>query len=171
MILLTLLAMLAEPASVDHGVIVALAKMKPSVKYSTDGAADVSVMALGQNQYGVTTHPPAELARIVALRQSAIPILISHLDDTTPTLHRFSAAPSLRVPLGFVCLDILVAITEGPMHVQDCADDGFGACVTEGYFFRPDSSRQDIAKVKKKWERLLAKGHVRFVFPSWWAGG
>jgi hypothetical protein len=170
--LLILLAILAAgPREPGEQLIFALAKMTPSVEYVTDGAADVSVMSIGQTAEGVVEHPPGELARIVSLRLRAVPLLIAHLDDKSPTNHRFAEVPDLRVPLGFVCLDILSMITEGPMVVSDCTDDGFGACVAEGYFFRPDSPRKDVLAVKRAWEKAYREGKVRFVAPSWWAGG
>jgi len=34
----------------------------------------------------------------------------------------------MQVPVGYVCLDILIGTTKGrPVHEPDCADDGLGA--------------------------------------------
>jgi hypothetical protein len=89
----------------------------------------------------------AHVRAILDLEPSCIPVLVAHLDDQRLTSAkfdggRFAHAP-IQVPLGYICLDILLHATSGnAVHVADCADDGLGACVRSGYYFRPDILRR-----------------------------
>ncbi|HZS44678.1 MAG TPA: hypothetical protein VFC63_06210 [Blastocatellia bacterium] len=141
--------------------------------YADDGAGDGTLME----------NPILEIKRIVGLRAAAIPLLIEHLDDERLTTARFSGGFNTknptRVTLGFVCLDILMGIVEHTpkIFVRDCADDGMGACVNDGYYFRPDdytlagkryNARTIVHIVKRHWQRAYARGQLRFHYPDWW---
>lgn len=138
------------------------------VVYSEDGAADATV----------TENPSREVRAIVNLRSSAIPLLIAHLNDTRPTSAKFKGNP---VPVGHVCLDILTNIVSAPeILIKDCADDGLGACVGGGYYFRPDAftrkgsgfvAGREVARVKANWQRAYRRGGVKFRYPAWWKRG
>jgi hypothetical protein len=139
------------------------------VTYSHDGAADNTVTAAGE--------PIPEVRAIVNLGRRAIPLLIAHLDDTRPTSARFGR-DNLSVPVGHVCLDILTNIIRARrILVEDCADDGLGACVRDGYYFRPDAyarrggglvARPEVSRVKRNWQRAYRRGYIRFRYPEWW---
>jgi len=96
--------------------------------YTDDGAGDGTIMET----------PDPRVKAVVDLRSAVIPILIAHLDDTRPTRTRFQGKP---VPLGHVALDILTHVISDTktVFVQDCADDGLGACINPGYYYRPDA--------------------------------
>jgi hypothetical protein len=75
------------------------------------------------------------------------------------------------VKLGHVALDILTHIIAktNRIFVPNCADDGLGACIQRGFYFRPDASREQIASVKANWQAALKRGSLRFEYPTWWA--
>jgi hypothetical protein len=155
--------------------ITALAAAPSLVTYSDDGAADVTVMEVGENDRGAVEKPIPEVSAIVKLGAKAIPLLIRHLDDTRLTSARFHGRP---VPVGHVCLDILTSIIIAPkVLVKDCPDDGLGACIKRGYYFRPDAygigkdkqmARPEILRVQSNWWRAYRGGRIRFRYPSWW---
>src|SRR5829696_2766564 len=134
----------------------ALLKAPSRVGYSSDGAADATVMDVGNNGYGMIENPIPEVADVVKLGASVIPPLIDCLDDPRPSSATFNALqgnPSWRVPIGHVCLDILTHLTDPPgVSVKDCADDGLGACVNEGYYFPPDAYLKQGSKYIPKRE-------------------
>ncbi len=52
--------------------------------------------------------------------------------------------------------------------VEDCADDGLGACVRDGYYFRPDEAKTSvIGEVKANWQQAHQDGKVKFKNPAW----
>ena len=122
------------------------------VEYVNDGAADATV----------TLEPVPEVRRIVDLRESSIPLLIDCLDDPRPTRAH-------RAALGYVCLDILTHVVDAPqILIEDCADDGLGACIREPYYFEPNASGKTVSAVKRRWETAHKEGKIKFVYPSWW---
>ena len=142
--------------------------------YVEDGAADASLVE----------HPEPRVKAIVDLGEKALPLLIDCLVDVEPTAAIAITYPqrvkhSTHVPLGYLCLDILMGITDGPdVYVEECADDGLGACVWNDFYFRPDVyathqdaslSRAQVAAVQRKWRHVLATGKIWFVYPAWWA--
>src|SRR5205085_1769406 len=102
-------------------------------------------------------------------------LLIAHLDDTRLTSAAFGRDDPQRVPVGHICLDILTNIIRAPrILVIDCADDGLGACIREGYYFRPDAyshrgnrivARSDVYRVKRNWQRAYRRGHIKYQHP------
>lgn len=140
------------------------------VTYSGDGAADATVL----------NDPVAEEVRsILALYEAAIPLMIAHLDDPrlTRVTFRRGDESEVLVTVGHICLDILTGIVDAPdVTVTDCADDGLGACVKEGFYFRPDACDQVenvfvakpiVADAKANWQRAYREGHLKFVYPAW----
>jgi hypothetical protein len=135
--------------------------------YSDDGAADATVLQ----------DPVPEVRAVLALQERAIPILIRHLDDQRPTAATFSTGSfhrtTTRVPVGYVCLDILTNIvaTKNGIIRTDCADDGLGACVAAGYYFRPDATlagaKANMRAVKARWQRAYDRRWLSFRYPSW----
>lgn len=60
---------------------------------------------------------PKEVLDIAALRGKAVPLLIGHLDDTRPTsatvlFGGYLMDKTVRVPVDFICLNILTSIVE-----------------------------------------------------------
>ena len=135
--------------------------------YVEDGAADGSVAS--------PLSPPQAVKDILDLGPKAIPLLIEHLDDTRLTSATFEGGftwgKPIRVPVGHVCLDLLMHIIGQNRYVFDpeCGDDGLGACVKEGYYFRPDEyypvghsneyiARLSVRVAKTKWLRAYRRG-------------
>ncbi len=133
---------------------------------------------MGSNALGIVENPIQSVRDIVNLGADAIPLLIAHLDDTRPTSAIFDTNRPKPVPVGHVCLDILTHIVQGPgILIEDCADDGLGACIKRGYYFRPDAytraerryvAHSDVQQVKLRWHQAYMKGRVRFRYPPWW---
>jgi hypothetical protein len=97
----------------------------------------------------------------VRLGSKAIPLLISHLDDTRLTSARFDPNKRLAIPVGYVCLDILTGIIHAPRIVtEECETDGLDACIAPGYFFRPDA-------YGRKGDRYIASRKVHQVKLKW----
>ena len=146
----------------------ALVSAPSLVVYSDDGAADVTVIE----------NPVPAVRAIVNLGAKAIPLLIAHLDDTRLTSATFGRSNPQRVPVGHVCLDILTNIIKAAkILVENCADDGLGACVREGYYFRPDAyshrgsrfvARSEVFRVKRNWGRAYRRGNIKYQYPEWW---
>jgi hypothetical protein len=130
------------------------------VVYSEDGAADATVVE----------NPVVEVRSILKLGARAIPLLIAHLGDTRLTAAKFGRDQARRVPVGYVCLDILSNIVRSKrILVEDCADDGLGACIKDGYYFRPDAyssksgrliPQAQVFKVQTKWKRAYRNGYL-----------
>jgi hypothetical protein len=156
------------------------------VTYVDDGAADSSVTNVdaNSNRVGVVEAPIPSVRDIINLRQRAIPTLISHLDDTRLTSAKLcSYFPGGRsecapVPVGYVCLDILMSIVRAPTIIRsECGDDGFGACIANGYYFRPDAytpkgqsfiAHSEVPRVKSNWQRAYRKRRLKYEYPEWW---
>jgi hypothetical protein len=132
------------------------------VVYSDDGAADATVV----------NNPVAEVRSILQLGAKAIPLLIAHLGDTRLTAATFGRGQAQRVPVGYVCLDILSNIIWSKrILVADCSDDGLGACVRDGYYFRPDAylrksgklvPQSQVFRVQAKWKRAYRNGYIKY---------
>ncbi len=154
----------------------ALASAPLMTVYHEDGAADATVTAV------VSADPrrqdaPAAVRAILDAGPSCIPLLIAHLDDQRLAAARFDggrfADAPIKVPLGHLCLDILIHATSGRrVHVVNCTDDGLGACVRSGYYFRPDAlqGRGGVAKMRQvqtRWQRAHQAKRIRFEYPAW----
>jgi hypothetical protein len=137
------------------------------VAYSDDGAADATV----------TEKPVPAVHAIINLGAKAIPLLIAHLDDARLTAATFGRN-NIRVPVGHVCLDILTHIIKAPrILIADCADDGLGACIREGYYFQPDAFSHkgnksiaplEVSRVKRNWQRAYRRSYIKYQYPKWW---
>ena len=138
------------------------------VTYINDGAGDESVLNTLHYEDGKNKKCRDTLNRMVDLKEQAIPLLIAHLDDMSPTTARYQQNDKLPVPFGFVCLDVLLQITDSPAIIHDCAHEGMGACVHPPYYFMPDVSAKQAATVKEHWQALYQKGEIRYVYPQWW---
>jgi hypothetical protein len=153
----------------------ALTSAPALVAYVEDGAAWMSVL----------DGSSATVKAIVSLGAEAIPLLISHLDDTRLTSATFDGGVTrgrpIRVPVGYLCLDILLEIVDdrAPVFIKDCADDGLGACIEPDYYFRPDEyypgawkeyrAREGVRVVKRSWERAYRSKLLHFRSPVRWA--
>jgi hypothetical protein len=138
------------------------------VTYINDGAGDESVLNTLHYSGGQNRECRKTLAKMIALREEAIPLLIEHLDDMSPTQAKYQQAEGLAVPFGFVCLDILMQITDSPATIRDCKEEGMGACIHRPYYYLPDVSAKKAALVKEKWQALYRKGEIRYIYPEWW---
>lgn len=175
LICVSALALLAARAAVpsralQERLFFALAGIDFGSVYVEDGAADGSVTEewrLSESGPEAKAKAFAQVKAVVNLRDSALPLLIEHLNDARPTQTQFNGKP---VPLGVIALDILSRIIGPNSEVfdLDCADDGLGACFNSGYYFRPDASLAEMRNVKGKWLRLYRRGAVKFKYPLLW---
>lgn len=155
------------------------------VEYVEDGAADGTVLAIYPNSDGYATNPIAkEVKDIVALRDKAIPLLIEHLDDTRPTWATVSSRgyitdKPVRVPVGYICLDILLNIVgiKNKLIYAEEERGGFGSEIKDGYYFRPDDYRiiSDIFEerpivriVKSNWQKAYQDGKIKYDYVVAW---
>lgn len=103
------------------------------IEYTEDGAADATVLDSSR----VT---PESVIAVLRLKAQGLPLLIDCLNDGRLTSISFggnATTREMKVPIGYVCLDILMGITKGPISYPNCADDGLGACVHYELYFRP----------------------------------
>lgn len=85
----------------------------------------------------------------------------------------------MKVPVGYVCLDILLGVTRGDSVFQrNCASqEGADACIRPEYYFRPDgytncweaagkcAPRPRVGLVQRNWTREFLHGRLRFRNP------
>jgi hypothetical protein len=148
------------------------------IHYYDDGAADASVLfpSTGDNLY---VRPRGPVIELIRLRERSFPLLIDCLSDNRVSTAQFdgnSITRPMKVPLGYVCLDILMAITRGqPASDPECSDDGLGACMNPGFYFRPDDYskcwpdtcilRPWVAVVQQKWRSAFLHHRLHFQNP------
>lgn len=148
--------------------------------YVEDGAADASVLFPedSQSPYNFLI-PPTPVVALVRLRDRNLPLLIDCLSDSRITSMRFEGnniTRPMKVPLGYVCLDILMNEVHGkPVSDPSCADDGLGACMNNGFYFRPDDyyactdkdcmQRPWIFVVQRKWRSEYLAHRLKFQNP------
>lgn len=182
LILWVLVILLVSPAglSVDRrgreDLIAALVNASLRTIYSDDGAADATVTAVATEDTFRKDAAP-QVRAILDLGPSCLSLLIAHLDDQRMTRATFNGThfhrKPIRVPIGHVCLDILLNATAAKaVHIEDCADDGLRACTREGYYFRPDilhrrSGVATMREVKAAWQRAYRAKQLRFEYPAW----
>jgi hypothetical protein len=111
------------------------------------------------------------VAEIVAMGQEAVPLLIASLDDCRASQVSFNGGYEggmSHVPVGYLCLDILVGMVEHtrPMfYTASSPDDGLGASwgLNDGYYFRPD----DYVPVDDSGARYIGRAIVRIAQDNW----
>jgi hypothetical protein len=150
------------PSESPERYIDALVSAAHLVVYSEDGAADSTVME----------NPVPEVRNILLMGAKAIPLLIAHLKDTRITAAKFGRSQAQGVPVGYVCLDILSNIVMSKrILIDDCADDGLGACVRDGYYFRPDAysrknglivPKSEVFRAQVRWKRAYRNGKIKY---------
>jgi hypothetical protein len=165
---------LSEPSEYEGHIQPLLGVSDFGTHYYEDGAADASVVF--PHDYKRPAQPVIDL---VHLRSAGYRILIDCLTDRRVTTMRFDGnriTKPMSVPLGYVCLDILLQITKGkPVWEPECADDGLGACVEVGFYFRPDdyancwetecSLRPWINVVQQNWRKTYLARQLRWHNP------
>ncbi|MGA1984575.1 MAG: hypothetical protein ABSG84_19185 [Acidobacteriaceae bacterium] len=146
--------------------------------YYEDGAADATVLfPLGDADHPYP-RPVDPVIALVRLREKSIPLIIDCLSDSRITSVRFDGNAMTRpmnVPLGYVCLDILMGTTKDrSVYFPDCADDGLGACIEPDFYFRPDDYtcwnnecllRPWISVVQRNWRAQYLAHRLRFHNP------
>lgn len=111
--------------------------------YYEDGAADASVVypANTEPPYGYREPVPA-VVDLIRLGVYGLPLLIDCLSDARLTKMRFDGntiTQAMNVPVGYVCLDILMSeVRQRPVWESRCDGDGLGVCINYGFYFRPD---------------------------------
>ena len=148
------------------------------IHYYDDGAGDATVLFPGTNA-NPYERPRNPVIALVRLREKGFPLLIDCLSDPRVTTVQFdgnSITKPIKVPVGYVCLDVLMAVTDGrPVSDPDCSDDGLGACMNEGFYFRPDDYlrcgkdtcdlRPWVVVVQRKWRHAFLGRQLRFRNP------
>jgi hypothetical protein len=104
------------------------------ISYSEDGAADASVLFPSESD--PYERPRDSVLALVHAGRAAFPALIDCLIDPRVTSVRFNGNRNTRqmnVPVGYVCLDLLMAFTvpTQPVWEKDCEEDGLGGCVKD----------------------------------------
>lgn len=133
------------------------------------------------SESNVYDRPRDPIIALIRLGKKSHPLLIDCLSDDRLTTVWFAGnttTKEMRVPLGYVCLDLLMRVAKSKFVFEaDCADDGLGACVNTGYYFRPDdyfhcavgwdkcAARPWIAVVQKNWARLYKQRRLQFHNP------
>ncbi len=119
--------------------------------FAADGAHDFHVDI---------TRPPTAAA---LLKPQGVRALLAHLDDTTPTATVLQTPEGpVTVPLGYLCLDLLlqVATADSPVFAHpNAADAAPWPIVDERFFFPPDvltqeGGEQRMRGVRAAWEEL-----------------
>jgi hypothetical protein len=144
------------------------------ISYSEDGAADATVLFPNSG----TGRPVEPVIALVRLRQKGFSLLIDCLSDSRLTSASFGGNTIMKVPVGYICLDLLMGTTRGkPVSDPDCADDGLGACMEKGFYFRPDDyyhcvdrlnkclARPWIPVVQQNWRREFLRNRLQFINP------
>lgn len=150
------------------------------IQYYDDGAADATVLFPLSNA-SPYERPRDPVAALVRLGVKSFPLLIDCLNDGRVTNLEFSGntiTRLMKVPVGYVCLDILMETTRGrPVSDPDCADDGLGACMNYGYYFRPDDYchcverirscdiRPWVEVVQRNWKQQFLRGRLHLHNP------
>jgi len=154
----------------------------PNNIYYDDGAGDGSLIRYKEDpkaEYDIVPDPTVR--ELVDAGDASLPLLISCIADARPTHIEFKPAKSdtyVRVPLGYVCLELTTALVWTPLPKAavdpDCVADGIGACFNDGYYFRPDVladpsvGEKKMALVQANWQQLLKSKSLRFQYPSDW---
>jgi hypothetical protein len=150
--------------------------------YVEDAAADGSVVMIPPDY----RYARPEVVLFLKCENQAAEVLIDHLDDTRLTSARFKGGTHwgrpIPVPLGFVCLDILISLSQFGSAIRDPEtenNDGLGSGVRGDYYFRPDDYeiRRDryfplphVFEVKASWRKALRDGRLRFEYSNWHKG-
>jgi hypothetical protein len=150
--------------------------------YVEDGAADGSIV-MRPPKYRAARR---EIVPLLRCETRAAAVLIDHLDDVRLTTARFKGgvywSKPVSVPLGFVCLDILISLSPFGSPIRDPGtenNDGLGSGVRAEYYFRPDDyqirgteyrPKPKVLEVKKNWEKALREGLVQFKYSKWHKG-
>jgi hypothetical protein len=87
-----------------------------------------------------------------------------------------SITQPMNVPVGYVCMDILMNVVVGrPVSDPDCSNDGLGACMNYGFYFRPDDYygctnkdcflRPWASVVRSRWRNAYLAHRIKFHNP------
>lgn len=163
-----------------HKYIDPLLEVKDFGGYFDDAAADASILFPGNSTHP-SDRPNDPAVALVRLGEKGTPLLIDCLSDGRVTNIRFGGnyiTKPMSVPVGYVCLDILMGTTSSKSLAEhDCADDGLGACMNSDFYFRPDDYydcvdhrqlcllRPWILVVQRNWRREFLRKRLHFQNP------
>jgi len=158
-----------------------LAETDFGIHYYEGGGGDESVLypLRNGNPYAKPSEP---VLAIVRAGVRAFPALIDCLSDgrmTTVPFDGNNITRKMDVPVGFVCLDILMHVAHGPGIEANDGADGLGGSINTDFYFRPNDyanclpwpkmTRCDlepwILVVQSNWSRLFRRGELRFHNP------
>jgi len=117
-----------------------------------------------------SAHDAALVEELVC--REGVPLLIAHLGDAQPTWSVCfeTTDDSVPVPLGYLCLDILLAMSaaDSPVFSATGKTEGFWPTVRPEFFFEPGilwdekAAPARMADVQKAWEAAQAAGTLKF---------
>ena len=179
-----LLAQQGLPSTANYHKYVDALAAEPNfgIEYSEDGAADATVLyPLNESGEELFGRPRDSVIALIRLGAKAIPLLIDCLGDGRITSILFNGNDTtkpMKVPVGYVCLDILTVTVQGPpVSEKQCAFDGLGACMNYGFYFRPDDYydcwkgpnrcklRPWVSVVQRNWRSQFLQNRLRFHNP------
>lgn len=128
----------------------------------------------GASDYGVEVQDDPDVWRLGT--REAVPTLISHIADQrlTKVVYRevepgTGKPRSTAVPLGYLCLDILLQLSlrDSPPIVESGDDGGWRAHTDERFYFAPDAlTRPDgplvMKQVRQAWREAFEGGQLKF---------
>ena len=121
------------------------------IRYTTDGHGGSD-----------TLKRPGVQDFLAGERAGAVPILIRHLADQTPTNSNVNGESG--VSLGYVCFDVPCHILKPTQWFDmDCGDCGLWSAVRPDYSIpikiTPENHRETLA-AQERWQRLLDSGDL-----------
>jgi len=133
----------------------------------------VYIEGKGWDEHVTDTRSPDDAVLVEQLiSQEAVPLLIAHLGDARPTwtVCIEETDDSVQVPLGYLCLDILLAMSsaDSPVFKDTAVIEGFWPNVRPEFFFGPTILWEEktaparMREVQRAWEAALAAGQLRF---------
>ena len=140
-----------QPAQVET------ALRQVSVEWSDDGAGGCLPELVQEPQVRALLWRPNVYEELIALLDStALTMSVAQMSNTSEPQ---------RVPLGYVCLDILLKSVHEDYYwtvFTGSADDGLWTTVREPYYFAPDILKQAYSKTKMRavqgaWQRLYSE--------------
>ncbi len=140
-----------QPAQVET------ALRQVSVEWSDDGAGGCLPELVHEPRVRALLQMPNVSEELIALLDST--------DSTMCTARIRRTSKPQRVPLGYVCLDILLKSVHEDYYLtifMGSADDGLWTNVREPYYFAPDILKQVYGKAKMRavqdaWQKLYSE--------------
>ncbi len=164
---LAMAACLALVAGCDAGRLAREAKMNKALEEL--GATPRVFVNDGASDYTVSMLEPPSVRDL--LDRDGIHLLLARLDDTSPTMTVIrDRGEEAMVPLGYLCLDLLLQMSADGSLVfdqRDIGDDGAWTNVLQPFFFPANvlsggQGPEIMREVRAGWEEAFRLGRLRF---------